>query len=176
MPLDVLQEIKRTLDKVAEDIWDCDDLDGAFDDIQQRLSRLEAQLHVQRSLQRTARLLRKHPRDKVLPNQLATRVKHFIRFTFEKETRDKSLSTRLRGLECNALKFCGLTYKLKDILELPPAQFDFLVAKAEDFVHRQGLAQHLYRDDIDKVVYGKFDPEDDVNFKEFLKCSAPHSR
>lgn len=193
MSVHALQGIERNLDKVGEDTWDCDDFD-VFDSMVQRLSRLEAQLHVQRSLQWTAKLLREQSRDKALPNQQATRVKHFIRFTFEKITRgtDRSLAsgnsgnpagddgdttqktlrerqTRLRKLECNAVKFCGLTYKIKDLLELPAAQFDFLVANVGDFVLRHKLSQHLYRDDIDKAVHGKFDPEDDVIFKEFLK-------
>ena len=172
MSLKALQEIVRTLDKVGEDIWDCDDRDNVFDDILRIVSRLEAQLHVQRSLQRTAKLLREQARDTVLPNQMATRVKHLIKFSFEKASRGKERSTRLQGLECNALKFCGLAYKLKDVLELPATYFDFLIANAGNFVHRHELLQHLYRDDIDKAVNSKFDPEDDAIFKEFLKCSS----
>lgn len=189
--------IERNLDKVGEDTWDCDDLDDAFDSMVQKVSRLEAQLHVQRSFQRTEKLLREQTQDKPLPNQQATRVKHLIRFTFEKTTRGTGCSlasrnsgnpagddgdtkqktlrerqTRLRKLECNALKFCGLTYKIKDLLELPAAQFEFLVVNVGHFVQRQELSQHLYRDDIDKVVHSKFDPEDDAIFKEFLKCSS----
>lgn len=167
MSLNTLQE---TLDKVGEGIWGGDFHDDAFDDILRRVEQLEAQLHVQRSLQMTAKLLRKHQDDKVLPNQLATRVKHIIRFTFEKETNGNKRATRLRSLKCNALKLCGLTYKLKDVYELPQAQFDFLVTNVGDFVHRHQLSQYLYRDDIDKAVNGKFDPEDDLIFKEFLKC------
>jgi len=172
MSVHALQEIEGILDKVGEDIWGCDDLDDIFDGIVKILSRLEAQLHVQRSLQKSAKLLRAKTCDKALPNQLATRVKHFIKFTFEKTTSGNERPTQLRGLECNALKFCGLTYKIKEILELPAAQFDFLVANAGDFVHRHELSRHLYRDDIDKAVHGKYDPEDDVIFKEFLKCSS----
>jgi hypothetical protein len=197
MSVHALQGIERNLDKVGEDTWDCDDLDGVFDSMVQKVSRLEAQLHVQRSFQRTAKWLREQTQDKALPNQQATRVKHLIRFTFEKTTRGTGCSlasgnsgnpvsddgdtkqktlrerqTRLRKLGCNALKFCGLTYKIKDLLELPAVQFDFLVANVGDFVQRHELSQHLYRDDIDKAVHGKFDPEDDVIFKEFLKCSS----
>jgi len=174
MSVHALQEVERNLDKAIEDIWDCGDLDDVFDSMLQRLSRLEAQLNVQRSLQRTAKLLQEHTRHKVLPNQQATRVKHFIRFTFEKTTRGNERHTRLRKLECNALKFCGLTYKIKEVLELPAAQFDSLVANVGAFVRRHDLSQYLYRDDIDKAVHSKFDPEDEVIFKEFLKSHVEH--
>lgn len=63
-------------------------------------------------------------------------MKHFIKFVFEKATRGNERQTRLRKLDCDALKFCGLAYKVRDILELPPAEFDFLVANAADFIHR----------------------------------------
>jgi hypothetical protein len=170
MSTPTLQEIALKLDEIAEDIRSCDDLDNSFDDLQQRFLQLEAQLHVQRSLQKTAKLLRQQTCDKALPKQHATRIKHFIKFTFEKTSRSNERSIRLRKLECNALKLCGLTYKIKEILELPAPQFDFLLANVTDFVHHNQLAQYLYRGDIDKFIFGKFDPEDDDLFKEFLKC------
>lgn len=170
-----IQEIAQTLDQVGEDIWCCDDLEDDFDEILQRVSRLEAQLHVQRSLQRTAKLLREQPWDTALPKQLATRVKHFIKFTYEKTNRGKGRPTRLRELGCNDLKFCGLAYKLKDVLDLPATHFEFLVTKVGDFVHRHDLSHLLYRDEIDKAVNNKFDPEDDAIFKEFLKSSSAPS-
>lgn len=160
------QEILRTLDKVGEDILGCD----VTDELLQRISQLEAQLNVQRSLQRTAKLLRAQAHDTALPKQMATRVKHFIKFTFGSTNRGEDRPTRLRGLECNTLKFCGLTYKIKDVLNLPKSHFDYLVSKAEDFVLRHELSQYLYRDEIDKAVYTKVNPEDDTVFKEFLKC------
>jgi hypothetical protein len=172
MSLHALLEIERNLDKVGDDLWGYDDLEEVFHGLLQRLSRLEAQLHVQRSLQRTAKLLREQARDKCLPNQQATRVKHFIKFTFEKTTRGNDRHKRLRKLEPNALKFCGLSYKIKELLELPAVQFEFLVANIADFVHHHKLSQYLYRDDIDKAVQGKVDPEDEELFKEFLKCSS----
>ena len=131
---------------------------------------LQAQLHVQKSLRQTAKLLREQADDKALPKQHATRIKHFIKFTFEKTPRSNERSTRLRKLDCNALKLCGLTYTIKEFLELPAPQFDFLLANATSFVQRNKLAQYLYRDDIDKFIFGKFDPEDDDLFREFLKC------
>lgn len=173
MSAQAAQEIEQYLDKAGEYIWHCD-LAGASSRMLQRLSRLEAQLHVQRSLQGTANLLQEHPRDRALPNQQATRVKHFIKFVFEKTTRGNERHMRLRKLDCDALKFCGLTYKIREVLELSAAQFEFLVENIGDYVCRHKLSEHLYRDDVDKAVHGKFDPEDDVIFKEFLKCSRLH--
>ncbi|KFZ15462.1 hypothetical protein V501_02713 [Pseudogymnoascus sp. VKM F-4519 (FW-2642)] len=168
MSAQAVKEIEQCLDKAGEYIWHCD-LGEVSDYILQRLSRLEAQSHVQRTLEKTAKLLQDHPRDKALPNQQATRVKHFIKFVFEKTTRGDERHMRLRKLDCDALKFCGLTYKIREVLELSAAQFDFLVENIGDYVRRHKLSEHLYRDDVDKAVHGKFDPEDDVIFKGFLK-------
>ncbi len=170
MSMHALQEIERNLDKVGEDLWGCSDLDEVFDGVLQKLSQLKAQLYVQRSLQKTAKLLQEQANDKPLPNQQATRVKRFIRFTFGMSTRGNERHTKLRKLECNALKFCGLAYTIKELLELPQAHFDFLVASVVDFVHHYKLSQYLYRDDIDKAVIGKFEAEDEDSMKEFLKC------
>jgi hypothetical protein len=95
MTVYALQEMERNLDKVREDLWGCDDLDDVFDGMLERLSRLEAQIHVQKSLQRTAKLLREHLCDDILPNQLATRVKHAIKFTFGETTNGKERPRRL---------------------------------------------------------------------------------
>ncbi|KAF1995660.1 hypothetical protein P154DRAFT_526169 [Amniculicola lignicola CBS 123094] len=167
-----LQEVENNLDKVGKDLWCYDSPDLAFDGMLQRLSQLQDQLKIQRTLHTTAELLRNQSLDKPLPKQQATRVKYILKFTFEHTTREDEKHIRLRKLDCNALKFCGLSYKIKDIIELPTAKFNFLVENVADFVHRRTLAQYLYRDDIDKAVYTKLDPEDDNLFKEFMKCSS----
>lgn len=120
-------------------------------------------------------LLRQQPSDKPLPNQQAKRVKQFFKFVFGKASRGNDRSVRLRELECNTVKLIGLSYKIKDVLELPASQFDFLVEHVSEFVERWKLSQYLYRDDIDKAINSKFDPEDDVLFKEFIKCSSATS-
>jgi hypothetical protein len=134
-------------------------------------SSLYAQFRVQNTLQKTAKILRQHPSDTPLPHQQAVRVKHFIKFVFEETNRGKERQTRLRKLDCNSLKLCGLSYTVKELLELPNAQFDILIENVADFIHRQALRQHLYREDVNKVVLGQFDPEDDELFGQFQKCS-----
>ena len=79
---------------------------------------------------------------------------------------------RLRKLDWSALKFLGLSYKIKNLVELPAVQFDFLVENVSAYVESRKLSQHLYRDDIDKAVYAKFDAEDEDLFKDFLKSSS----
>ncbi len=39
-----------------------------------------------------------------------------------------------------------------------------------DFIYHQKLLQYLYRKDINKAVYGEFNPKNNDLFKEFLKC------
>jgi len=167
-------ENERKLDDVKNDCWHNRDSNFDIDSVLQRVSQLQAQLEVQKVLQETEKLLLQAPSDKALPNQKATRVKHFIKFVFERTDRWKERQTLLRRLDCDALKLCGLSYTIKEIHELPLAQFDFLVANITDFVRRQRLSEYLYRDDIDKGIQAKFfDPEDEAAFKEFLKSWFP---
>jgi hypothetical protein len=134
----LLQELERNSNEIRKDIW-CDNSDHDFDGVLQCLSQLHAQLEVQKALQRTAKLLRQHVNDKSLPNQQANRLKHFIKFVFEKANRGHKQQIHFQKLECNALKFCGLSYTVREILELPTAQFDFLIENIADFIHRQKL-------------------------------------
>ncbi|KAL9126353.1 MAG: hypothetical protein Q9217_004583 [Psora testacea] len=174
MSLTSASESERKLDEVKGDCWHNGGSGLDIDSVLQRVSQLEAQLEVQKVLQRTEKLLLQAPSDKALPNQQATRVKHFVKFVFERTDRWKERQTQLRRLECDALKFCGLSYTIKEIHELALAQFDFLVANITDFVRRQRLSEYLYRDDIDRGIQAKFfDPEDEAALKEFLKSSLP---
>ncbi|KAF2175342.1 hypothetical protein K469DRAFT_743379 [Zopfia rhizophila CBS 207.26] len=164
----LLETFLRDSEKIRTEIWHQDVLALDIGGIVQSLSQLQAQLEVQKTLLSTAKLLQQH---KHLPNQHATRVKHFIKFVFEKTNRGHKQQARLRALEFNALTFCGLLYTVRELLELPAIQFDFLVENLPDFVRRQRISRHLYRDDINKAVYGKFAPEDGNLFKEYLKGS-----
>jgi hypothetical protein len=166
----LIQELGR--DWVREEIWRNQDPHVISKDMLESLSQLHAQLKVLSALQTTANLLRQHSSNKWLPNQQANRVKHMIKFVFEKTTSGNERQTRLRKLDCDSLKLCGLSYKKREILELPPAEFDFLVTKVPDFIHDQQLSQHLYREDINKAVNGEFDPEVDYLLEAFLQCSS----
>jgi hypothetical protein len=161
------QPIEQRLIKICEDLQI--NSDQNLDRVLELLARLQVQAKVQKSLESTAQLLRKS-REGGLPNQLATRVKHIIRFVYGESCNDER-GARLRKLECNALKFCGLAYKVRDILDLPGPEFDFLIEHIDDFVRSRGLVQYLYRDDIDKAVNNKLDPKDEELFRIFLKCS-----
>lgn len=166
----LLQELGRNPDKVREDIWSYDGLDLISDEMLEMLSGLYAQLNIQKALHGTAKLLRQHPSSKSLPNQQAIRVKHFIKFVFENTNRGNERQKSLRKLDCNSLKLCGLSFTVKEIIELPGTEFDFLIGNVADFIRRQKLLQYLYREDVSIIVHGDFDPEDDESFKEFQKC------
>jgi hypothetical protein len=174
MSLNLLQLIEQQSEQIRKDIWD----NSSFvsDGVLQCLSQMRAQFEVQNVLQKTAELLRKHANDKSLPNKSANRVKTFIKFAFEntsktsKTSRENQRKTQFRKLPCNAFTFCGLSYTIREVLELPPAQFDFLIANVEGFINRQNLLDLLYREDITKAINSDFDPDNDNLFKEFLKC------
>jgi len=145
------------------------DLDGVL----QGLAQLQAQTDVLKTLESVSQILRRHSEDSFLPDQLAGRVKHFIKFVYE-SPRNKGRSTQLRKLNCNALKVCGLAYTIRAILGLPDLRFKFLVEHIEDFVRLRGLAKYLYRDDINKAVEHKVNPDDEDLYREFLICLFNH--
>ena len=171
MAVNTAHEFEQRLDKIGQDLWTNGGHGLALDGVLQKLLQLQVQTKVQQVLETTAKTLRNSSRSKKLPNQLAIRVKEIIKYVFEKTTRDQERQRRLRELDFNALKFCGLSYKIKDILELPGARFDFLIDKVASYVQIHSLSQYLYRDDINKAVFfGDFNPDDDELFKDFLKC------
>jgi len=87
----------------------------------------------------TVELLRQYLSNKSFLGKQATRVKHFIKFTFKKATCGNKRQTRLRKLDCDALKFYRLAYKVRDILKLPLVEFDFLIVNVVDFIYCQKL-------------------------------------
>lgn len=169
----MLQTLVLNGEEIIQDAWNLDGSKIAFPNLLDVVSRLQTQLEVQTVLLSTASLLREHPSNKPLPNQQATRVKHFIRFLFESSTRGKDRQMRLRNLDCTSLKLCGLSYTVREVIELPSRVFDFLVENIGDFVDRQQLSLLLCRDDINKAVLSDVDPDDDELFKSFVACSSP---
>lgn len=114
----------------------------------ERLLLLKAQLEVQKSLQATANLLQQVPSDKALPKQQATKVKHLVRFAFRKNSRQELLEQgkegkegkkdkgdkgdkegrhqKLRKLDYDTLKLCGLSYTTEEIVKLSDVEFEIL--------------------------------------------------
>jgi hypothetical protein len=169
-----LLQLERDSEKIGKDIWCSSDL--VSDGLLQRWSQLQVQFKVQNALQKTAKLLRNHADDKKksLPNQLANRMKTFIKFVFGETNRggkQEKQQTQFRKLPCDALKFCGLSYTIKEVLELPTAQFDFLIANVADFINRQNLSHYLYRADINNVIINSdFDTNHKDLFEAFVNC------
>lgn len=184
MSADLLARIERDLCKMGQEIWNIDGPDDVVDKVLERLSLLKAQLEVQESLQATANLLRRVPSDKALPKQQATKVKHLVRFAFRKNRRQELLERakegkedkegrhlKLRKLDCDALKLCGLSYTTEEIVKLGDAEFEILQKHAEEFICHHNLSYLLYRSDVDKAVDSKLeDPEDNDSFDKFMQC------
>lgn len=179
MSADLLARIERDLCKVGEELWSIDGPDDVLDKVLERVSLLKAQLEVQKSLQATANLLRRVPSDRGLPKQQATKVKHLIRFAFRKNSRQEILERdeegrhqKLRKLDCDALKLCGLSYTTEEIVRLGDAQFGILQHRVVEFIGHRNLSHLLYRQDVDKAVDSKLeDPEDDESFEKFIQCT-----
>ena len=160
------QQFDHQFIKISEDIQTKED--QALDGTLEQIARLQAQATVQRTLVSVAKILSSHPKNSALPNQLANRVKHMIKFVYGESSRNKERSARLRKLECNALKFCGLAYTIRKILELPELQFEYLIQYVAEFACNRKLSQYLYRSDINKVLDHEIVPENEQLFREFL--------
>jgi hypothetical protein len=170
MSISLLQSLVVNGDRIKEDIWRHDGSELAIGQFRKITSELQTQLEVQEVLLSTAKLLRCHLSDKQLPNQQAIRVKHFVKFVFERATRAnvKDKQFRLQELDCTSLKLCGLSYVVKELVDMPSRLFDFLVAKLPSFAELHDLSLLLCRDDINKIIRGDFDPEDETKFAAFL--------
>ena len=127
---------------------------------------------VQKSLQITVNLLRQQQNDKALPKQQATKVKHLIRFVFWKQARGGDRHRQLRDLDCDTLKFCGLSYTTEDIVKMEDAKFALLQSHSVEYMHSRKLSHLLYRPDVDKAVDAKLeDPDDESSFDKFMQCT-----
>jgi hypothetical protein len=188
MSADLLARIERDLSKMGDELWNIDGPDDILDKVLKRLLLLKAQLEVQKSLQATANLLRQVPSDKALPKQRATKVKHLVRFTFRKNSRQELLERggegdggggieegrhrKLRKLDCDTLKLCGLSFTTEEIVKMGDAEFDILQKRVVDFISHRNLSYLLYRPDVDKAVDSKLeDPEDDESFDKFMQST-----
>ncbi|KAK3687211.1 hypothetical protein B0T22DRAFT_534653 [Podospora appendiculata] len=170
MSVSLLEKIERDLDKIGVELWDIDGPDDALDRIFQKLSSLKAKVGVQKSLQATANLLRRQPVDKALPKQQATKVKHLIRFVFQKESRGGARHRKLRAYDCNALKFLGLSYSIPEIVKMDDTEFEVLQNCGPEFFRRRDLSRLLYRPDVDKAVDAMVeDPDDDGSYDKFMQ-------
>ncbi|KAF2726880.1 hypothetical protein EJ04DRAFT_506554 [Polyplosphaeria fusca] len=144
----------------------------ALDGIIEQLAMLQEQATVQKTLVSTAHILRSHPKERALPNQLAKRVKHLLNFIFKESSRNETRSMRLRKTDCNAVKFCGLAYTINDLLKLSEAAFEILVSSVTQFVQDRGLIQYLYREDIEKMLSKDIAPENEQLYRDFLMASV----
>jgi hypothetical protein len=185
MSAGLLARIERDLSKLGEELWNVDGPDDILDKVLKTLLLLKAQLEVQRSLQATANLLRQLPSDKALPKQRATKVKHLVRFTFRKNSRQELLARgeegeegeegrhrKLRKLDCDALKLCGLSYTTEEIVKMGDAEFEILQKRVAEFISHRNLSYLLYRPDVDKAVDSRLeDPEDDESFDKFMQST-----
>ncbi|KAL4755869.1 uncharacterized protein BDW70DRAFT_33765 [Aspergillus foveolatus] len=164
----LLQYLISSDARLGTDIWNLQISETDFSNLCASISKLQTQLTVQKALLSSERLLREHPSDQLLPNQQAIRVKHLLKFVFEKNNREPTRKRRLQELDCSSLKLCGLSYTVREITELASEAFEFLVKNIANFVESRQLSLHLCRDDINKAVLGDFDPDDEELFASFV--------
>ncbi|KAL5374229.1 hypothetical protein PMIN06_010472 [Paraphaeosphaeria minitans] len=147
--------------------------DISFHGIIEQLERLQALAKIHSQLVPTAHILRNRPKD--LPRGQAARLKEMIKFAYGdrkyKEDVKRTLSVEarracLRQLDCNALKFCGLTFMIRDMLKLPDLEFELLVEHVTEFVHSRGLIEHLYSDEITKALVSEMISANDQRTQE----------
>jgi hypothetical protein len=164
------QDLDSVFVKIRDDIQA---KDQAVDSIFEQLERLLAQAAVQKRLLSTARILSSYHGKKALPNQLASRVRHILNLVYggspqNNGARNKERSGRLQKLECNALKFCGLAYTVRNLLELPNMQFEHLIEYVTEFISIREITPHLHRRDIEMAISSIEVVEDKQLFRDFL--------
>ncbi len=165
-----LSKIENELARIGQELWQIDGSDEALDMVLRGVSRLKAQVEVQKSLQITANLLRKQPISKALPRQQATKVKHFVRFVFRKQSRGGDRPEELRKLPCDAVKLCGLSYTTEEIVKLDNLKFEFLKHNVAEFLRQRSLSRLLHRADIDKAVDARVETVDDYEaYESFIQ-------
>lgn len=109
------------------------------------------------------------PNDKPFPKQRATGVKHFIRFIFRKESCGGERYKKLCYIDCDALKFFGLSYIINEIANIDETEFEILLIYGEDFFRRREISHLLYRPDVNKAADAKVDPDNDMPYNQFIQ-------
>ncbi|KAK4184121.1 hypothetical protein QBC35DRAFT_506599 [Podospora australis] len=170
MSVNLLERIERDLDNIGE-LWDVDVLGSDLDRIWQKLSSLKTQFGVQKSLQDAVDLLRQQQDGMPLRDQRAMRVKRLIEFVFGKKIRKGFRHMQLRDLDCDVLKFLGLSYSIEEIVKMENAAFELLRTRVPEFFHCRKLSHLLYRPDIDKAVDATVngDHDDDGSYENFFQ-------
>jgi hypothetical protein len=169
--LERIKRIERDLDRFGAELWDADGPDGTLDEIHRQLTSLKVQVGIQKSLQATVNLLRRQPVNQALPNQRANRVKHLIRFVFEQKSGGGERQKQLRAWDCDALKFLGLSYSVKEIVKLDDAEFEILQTRGLEFFRRRVPSHLLYRLDVDKAVDVELRDPDDT-YDKFIRGNS----
>lgn len=165
-----LETVQRNLNKVRQDLWKADIPEVGLEAILKELLSLKAQVAVQKTLQATATLLREHPSTKALPKQQATKVRHFIRFVFRRDSGEGSRQKQLRAFDCDTLKFLGLSYSTQDIIKMDATEFGVLLEYGSGFLDHCNISCLLYRPDVDKAVDAEFKNADqNGSYDEFLQ-------
>lgn len=158
-------------DAVRKAIW----INGSclqYDRILEGLERLTIQAKLQKDWEACVKNLSDTRSDKSLPNQQAVRITTFCKWVFEHTDRHKEKQALLRGLDFNSLKFCALCYTLRQINELPPTHFEFLLKYLPEYIQLRSLSSLLYRKDINrKIAEINCNPEDPELFVSFQHCS-----
>lgn len=163
-----MSEVEQYLKDLRTDIWHYKGPAVDIDGVQGEVTLLNVQLKVQKLLQSTTTALRQHRNDVSLPKHRGTRVKHFLKYVFEETDHEKEKQMQLRSLSPEVLILWGLSFKVKEVYDMPSAQFDFLVSNLADYIRGQKISHHLCRDDVDRAIYSKFEPEDTDAFMAFL--------
>ncbi|RYP72023.1 hypothetical protein DL771_004492 [Monosporascus sp. 5C6A] len=136
----------------------------SFDDIYSKVVEFKAQVEILKRLWDVVVLLRQHPYN-ALPNQRATRVKHFILFVFgisapgrfRRGFYDKNGTNTLSPLR--ELGYCGLmllalAYTFGELANLDSETTKYLLPVTRRLTSCHEFSNLLLRDDVDKAVLG----------------------
>lgn len=157
-------------------------LDSIEKDIEDEILLLYIQLEVQKRFDDTVKFLRKAQSAELLPHRRHQRVLSLIEYVFKKyehksnlKQETKSKHEKLRGMDCDALKLCGLSYTVTEVMSFSEQHLDFISSSfTTEFIERRGISSLLYHPSINKVLESipTEKLENSTSYQNFVKGSV----
>ncbi|KAM3066477.1 hypothetical protein ACMFMG_011976 [Clarireedia jacksonii] len=148
-------------------------------DIEEEILLLHTQLEVQKRFEDTANILRKAPeKNKNLPDQRHRRVLSLIEYVFKRyehksklKEETKSKHEKLRGMDCDTLKLCGLSYTVTEVMSFSKQHIDIISSSfTTRFIESRSISSLLYHPSINKVLENVPKKVEDMSlYGNFLK-------
>ncbi|KAF2844057.1 hypothetical protein T440DRAFT_60379 [Plenodomus tracheiphilus IPT5] len=134
---DILKELRSTIQEIRDAPYDAHFLAK----VERVVSEFSVELQVRGKFENAARLLKGPVQER--PLRWKRRAVTCVEFTWTTEDRRNKRRLRLRNLNRNSLKFCGLAFCVNDLVEMPYQNFEKILSSIETFVEAEQLEPYL---------------------------------